>query len=382
MYASFLKSLKYRIAETRIYKMVRSIQNMLALKVVTPFFYGPKLSNYVKPIDRNMPCFLILRYKYAYGDKEYGDSNEEHAVSMPLRSAKVADSVEFYYDLKSLSHSAGIWGDRDLVNLVLATRPDLIILSSYAPGDPNQPRFDVLRTIRAKCNIPILIIWHDSVAEQIGKECAYMLDDIDLNVMLDAGALAQRFSNKEKFLRLWAPLDYSVFYPDDRERDVSVSFLGSTAAYRDVRLEYLDYLKGNEVDIFHSGGQAQERLSQKQYADILRQSKISLNFSFSLPGTHQLKVRVFEIMFSCALLMENENSETLQYFTPMVDYVTFESKEDLLDKVRYYLEHEDERREIAHNGYVKATQEYSHHAFWKKTMDRLEERNLLIRNLT
>ena len=74
--------------------------------------------------------------------------------------------------------------------------------------------------------------------------------------------------------------------------------------------------------------------------------------------------------------MESENDMTPQYFTPMVDYVTFDSKEDLLDKVRYYLEHDEEREQIAYSGYKKAIKNYSGEAFWDKVLNKMAELNL------
>jgi spore maturation protein CgeB len=130
------------------------------------------------------------------------------------------------------------------------------------------------------------------------------------------------------------------------------------------------------VPVYQAGGRA-KRISLERYAEILGRSKISLNFSYSLPGTHALHGRVFEVMFSGALLIENLNTETPQYFTPMSDYVAFDTKEDLVDKVRYYLEHEDERQQIALNGYRKATKEYSPQVFWDRVMAKLAELNLL-----
>ena len=38
---------------------------------------------------------------------------------------------------------------------------------------------------------------------------------------------------------------------------------------------------------------------------------------------------------------------------PDEDYVFYDGKEDLLNLVAYYLEHEDERKKIAENGYRK-----------------------------
>jgi hypothetical protein len=198
-----------------------------------------------------------------------------------------------------------------------------------------------------------------------------MLGGIDLNVLLDSGALAKHFPDRTDFIYLWTPKDFSVFYPGDGQRDIPVSFLGSIGSYRNVRAEYLDYLKAQHLDIYHTGGQREQLVSLATYAETLRRSKISLNFSQSVSGTHQLKGRVFEVLFSGTLLMESENAETPQYFTPMVDYVVFDSKQDLADKVRYYLEHEDQRQRIAYNGYMKATTEYNHNVFWNKVMGKL-----------
>jgi len=357
-------------------EIVRRIQEAIVRNIVFPFVYTRQI-NRCDPKHRmpKVPRFLLLRYKFAHGDERCGISNEEHAVSAPLRSAEVADVVEYYYDL---DYPGGIFGDKGLVDLIIRTQPDIIILSSYSHFNLRQPHLETLKGIHSKCGIPFVFIWHDSSGEGAIASAFYLNDLIDLNIMLESGNLAKHFSEKDRYLRLWVPLDYSVFHPGNGARSIPVSFIGSTGSYRNVRTKYLNFLKENEIDLYHTGGQLEHLVSLERYADILRQSKISLNFSFSVPGTHQLKARVFEILFSGALLMEDENSETKQYFTPMVDYVAFDSKEDLLEKIRYYLNHEDERQEIAYNGYIKATQDYNYKVFWNKVMNRLADLELLL----
>jgi hypothetical protein len=315
----------------------------------------------------------LLRHKYA-GDERFGASAEEHVLSATLRSADFAETVEYYYDL---DYPGGIFGESTLVDLVTRVRPDLIIMSSYDHRNNNRPSLAVLTAVRSICGIPLAAVWWDSTGKGAIDKCSYMSDDIDLNILLDSGALAKHFPDRTDFIYLWTPIDFSVFHPGDGERDIPVSFLGSIGSYRNVRAEYLDYLKGQNLDIYQTGGPREHLISLERYAEILRRSKISLNFSHSLPGTHQLKGRVFEVLFSGTLLMESENAETPQYFTPMVDYVVFHSKQDLVDKLRYYLEHDDERQRIAYSGYMKATTEYNHNVFWKKVMGKLEELNLI-----
>ena len=45
--------------------------------------------------------------------------------------------------------------------------------------------------------------------------------------------------------------------------------------------------------------------------------------------------------------------EIPEYFIPGEDIVLYDSIPDLLMKIEYYLEHEDERVQIAKNGYEK-----------------------------
>lgn len=330
--------------------------------------YATTLRRYPNsPSGRAKSRYLLIRYEYCHGDPQYGLSNEEHMVAGPLKSAGVADVVEYFFDPGGRRSA---FRDGELVDLVSRAQPDLMVLSSYDCTDIAHPSFQVLKAVRQKCGIPLIVIWPDTTGEIARRQCAQMVNHVDLNVLLDSDVLAGHFTGRNNFLRLWAPLDYSVFHPGDSQ-DIPVSFVGSTGHYRDIRRKFLDYLKVQGINVFWSGGQAEQRMDLAKYAEVIRRSKISLNFSQSVGNENQLKARVFEILFSRSLLLENRNSETSRALTPMVDYVEFDSEEDLRDKVRYFLAHEDERKEIANNGYVKATQQFNHKVFWDKILDKL-----------
>ena len=61
-------------------------------------------------------------------------------------------------------------------------------------------------------------------------------------------------------------------------------------------------------------------------------------------------------------MLTNYQSDIDTLFNIGRDLVTFDSEEDLLKKCGYYLEHEDERREIAENGFkaVRENHTYEH----------------------
>lgn len=92
---------------------------------------------------------------------------------------------------------------------------------------------------------------------------------------------------------------------------------------------------------------------------VFRASKINLNFT--IPNIKSgIPLRVWDVLGSGGFLLTNYQAEIPLYFEEGVDLVCFDGIEDLKEKVAYYLEHEEERRQIAENGYkkVKALHDY------------------------
>lgn len=92
--------------------------------------------------------------------------------------------------------------------------------------------------------------------------------------------------------------------------------------------------------------------SKKESAFIFRYSKINLNMTLRSIRSG-IPLRAFEIIGSGGFLLTNYQEDYLDCFEPGIDYVYYESYEDLLEKVEYYLSHESERAQIAKNGYEK-----------------------------
>lgn len=82
---------------------------------------------------------------------------------------------------------------------------------------------------------------------------------------------------------------------------------------------------------------------------IFRCSKINLNMT-NRPIRSGLPQRIFDIMGAGGFLLTNYQAEIPEYFEIGKHLEIYESQEDLLQKIAYYLEHEEERRSIAENG--------------------------------
>lgn len=85
---------------------------------------------------------------------------------------------------------------------------------------------------------------------------------------------------------------------------------------------------------------------------VFHASKINLNMTMR-PIETGLSLRVWDILGCGGFLLSNYQAEIPEYFEIGKDLETYESMEELEQKVQYYLNHEDERIEIAISGYEK-----------------------------
>ncbi len=85
---------------------------------------------------------------------------------------------------------------------------------------------------------------------------------------------------------------------------------------------------------------------------VFKQSRVNLNISLRSIKSG-IPLRAFDIMGSGGFLLSNFQADYLDEFVPGEDFDYYESKEDLMHKLNYYLSHEEERMAIARNGHDK-----------------------------
>ncbi len=250
--------------------------------------------------------------------------------------------------------------------------PKNLILSSYAPGLFYQPGDWILSRLK-KRDIRLIALWLDSCTFGFIGMVSPIIDIVDLHVLMDNPTKnygesydAQRF--KEKLTIAPFPFEVEV---EEREKDIDVVFFGQISSYRNVRKPYLEFLFENLVNLYCFVGDKDERCSYEKLYEIMSRAKIGINFSMS-SDFPQVKGRVVETMMSGGLLLEQRNKQTACYFSEGEDYVAFSSKEELLEKIKYYLAHEDERKKIAASGTRKARQLFNGEVFWGAVFDSLD----------
>ncbi len=86
-----------------------------------------------------------------------------------------------------------------------------------------------------------------------------------------------------------------------------------------------------------------------------------INLNISLRSIHSgIPLRVLDIMACGGFVLSNWQPEIADYFEEGEEIVTFDSVEDCLEKIAYYLTHEEERSRIARNGRRKVQKEFSY----------------------
>ena len=90
--------------------------------------------------------------------------------------------------------------------------------------------------------------------------------------------------------------------------------------------------------------------SLTQMPFVFRQSKINLNIT-TRSITSGLSQRIWDILACKGFLLTNYQPEINDYFIEGFHLETYKSYDELLDKIKYYLSHDNEREAIATNGY-------------------------------
>ncbi|MBD5522635.1 MAG: glycosyltransferase [Lachnospiraceae bacterium] len=92
---------------------------------------------------------------------------------------------------------------------------------------------------------------------------------------------------------------------------------------------------------------------------IFHASKINLNMTMR-PIETGLSLRIWDVLGCGGFLISNYQAEIPEYFEIGKDLEVYESTEDLINKIDYYLRHDEERMEIAINGYEKVAKYHTY----------------------
>lgn len=145
--------------------------------------------------------------------------------------------------------------------------------------------------------------------------------------------------------------DTSVYHPMVVPQDIPISFIGGAYGFRP---EVVRFLKNRRIPIQLFGpGWNTETIWGDAQVRVLNRSRINLGmggigYSESLTN---VKTRDFEIPGTGGgVYITSFNPDLAKHFIIGEEIVCYRNRDEMLELIRYYLDHQDEAREIARKG--------------------------------
>jgi hypothetical protein len=102
------------------------------------------------------------------------------------------------------------------------------------------------------------------------------------------------------------------------------------------------------------------------------------NTKIDIAGKHTANMRIFEATGSGVFLLTEHCENLNQYFEIGKEIETFSNKNELIEKIDFYIAHPEKREEIAHNGQKRCLKEHSMEKR-AKNLDEIIQKNIILK---
>ncbi len=256
--------------------------------------------------------------------------------------------------------------------------PDLIVnICSWVGGSLHPAVFTMLRNAGHRFKVVTILF---DVGEQYPMTMMLnqiALDHCDRTLLCDDESYFRRltsrtgpfakFTNVDRAVFLPLSIDPRLFHPRDEIRIHDIVIFGSS---EDRRIGYVEALSKRYGHRFKKlGGYMPEDtfLSFDDYVLAINQSKIIVNTQ-TREERDQIKGRIKEVLSCGGFLIDQATPNTRRYYGD-APVVLFNDLDDLLAKIDYFLEHEDEREAIAAASHEWMTRRHSPKAYVRALLE-------------
>lgn len=339
---------------------------------------------------------LYVAIKYHQGNPDHGYSFEHNAFYKSLLKLDDASHEILYFPFDVIMLERG----KHAMNSLLIERakqiqPDLCFFSLIS--DEISPF-----TIRALKDSGIPTVgWFGDDQFRFESHSRFYAPEFSCiaTTWPDAVPKYIALGHQHVFLTTWG-VNTDMYHPVSEVKDIDVSFIGS---WNKEREKIITCLRKSGIAVMVRGqGWPQGRVGEDEIVDIISRSKIHLGLNspsfyigfrplmrlflrwedgfrrslkFVRPDFHnfirnvrewwqkkipQLKARVFEVS-ACRTLLITRPVDTLAvYYTDNQEVILYSDTADLVEKIRYYLLHADERETVARAGYERTVRDHTY----------------------
>jgi hypothetical protein len=284
-------------------------------------------------------------------------------------SGEIKSYCECYYDIDYIQSylDKGKKGFEDyILNFIVEKKIDYIIFTPLSHDTTIDPLF--LEKLHKISTIVMLFGDGEYYFEKVHRYYAQVSDLVLYFGNYHLKALYELLDIKT--IHFKAHFDTSVYRGlEPCKTDIDVSFVGTMQANRGL---YIEFLEKQGVALEQYGyGSKNGIIPFDKMVNVFQRSKLNLHFtSLAAPGRFivypsklnqrikQYKGRLVEVPLSGGFLLTEYMPDIEHFFKVGEECDVFYSEKDLLEKIKYYLEHDDERERIARKGQERALRDY------------------------
>lgn len=340
---------------------------------------------------------LFIGFKYDYGIPAHGFSFEYLNIFESLEKMAGVQASIFAFD--EVMRTAGQEGmNKMLIEEVQRLQPHICLFSLFT--EEIYPR--TIRTI-TESGKTVTCNWFADDHWRFETFSKYWASYFHWVITTDPHALEKYHAmGFHHVIRSQWGYNHHRYYPFEVTQDIDSSFIGQVHSDREKIIRFL--LKRNiRVECWGKGWK-NGRVDQEEMINLYSRSRVNLNFTESSPGLNlkraakmfvtryvddsihlnsvrtiqanfyqlwkqrrpQIKGRNFEIPGSGGFLLTASAEGLDEYFRLGEEIQVFSSRDELIDKLSYYLVHENKREKIRRAGYERARRD---HTFEKRFQD-------------
>jgi spore maturation protein CgeB len=244
--------------------------------------------------------------------------------------------------------------NQEIIDLVKKERPRYVLWVAFGEYyEITIPSFDKIREEGSK-----VVAWFFDDEVRFDFYSKWWIPYVDYFMTNDGEAVA-----KYRELGAWATLavpdtgEPTLSSWSDAKYKYEVSFVGTLRADRE---EYLAFLHEKNVQTSFFGMSFGNFVTYPEMSDIFHTSKVNLNFSRTYARMKfGLKGRIFQVCLAGGFLLTEYLPGLEKYFEIGKEIDCFRDKEEMVEKIRYYLGHDAERQAIARAGWERACSQHA-----------------------
>ncbi len=340
---------------------------------------------------------MFIGLKYDYGDPSRGYSYEYENFFGTLSRMENVEAIMFPFDEIIREHGRGDMNER-LLESVRENKPDICFFFLFT----DEIRSETIQAITNR-NTTITVNWFADDHWRFGSFSQYWAPLFHWVITTDPASVEKyhRIGIRNVIQSQWGFNHYRYIHTDIPYTH-EVTFIGQSHSNRKSVIQRLQQ-SGIPVQCWGKGW-ANGRLDQDEMVRLFSSSKINLNFAQSSFGIHlkpllkvfltrradgsvvvntprtmasqvstlfrrpqpQIKGRNFEIPGFGGFLLTEYAEGIEECFVPDKEIAVFRSVDELREKIRYFLDHEDEREAVRQAGHDRALK---YHTFEKRFED-------------